>query len=75
MLDAIFSLASSDFELKVKNIIANSYPTITDHVRMTTMTDPKGFSPGTRSILRERNGTRFVFIWGSTWGGKRVVSG
>lgn len=75
MLDSIFDITTSDFEAKVKNVVARSYPMITDHVRMGSAMDPRGFSPGTTSQLRERNGQRFLFVWGSTWGGKRPVSG
>ena len=75
MFEHFLDLTGSNFDARVKNAIVKGYPSITDHTRMTSVMDPTGSAPASIAQVRERSGNRFLFIWGSTWGGKRPVSG
>lgn len=75
MFDLFGDREGNEFDSRVRTVVKLNYPTVTDQIRMTSVVEASGVVSAGEQTLRERNGNRFLFVWGSRWGGIRPVSG
>jgi len=60
---------------RVHSIMRTSYAALTNTIAVANILDNKGSSPATTTNTREPQSNNELFVWGSRWGGSRIVGG